>query len=64
MNIEDAAVKVIGGIVDMPKIQRANRIEVVIEEEGYGEQSFKLEGSPNLYGFGKDRYFAAFLSKI
>lgn len=64
LDIADASVKVIGSIVNISKIQRANRIEIIIQEDGYGTQSYALAGSPNLHGFGKDRYFFAFLKKI
>lgn len=58
----DAEVQVIGFLSDFNKFIQANSIELVHQQKQIGG-SYKLLGEPFYHGFGKDRYFVAFLKK-
>ena len=57
------SVQVVGYIRDMPKIIRADEIQVLTDVEAYRQYRFKLHGEPTPHGFGHDRYFLAVLSR-
>jgi hypothetical protein len=59
----DAEVQVIGYTSDLTKLLRANEI-MLISDQTFIEQRYQLEGEPFLHGFGKGRYFIAFLTRV
>jgi len=62
VNIADADVQVIGLISDLPKLIQADSVELVNEQKQLGG-SYKLYSEPFYHGFGKDKYFVAFLKR-
>lgn len=60
--ISDAVVQVIGYTVDLPKLLRADSILLVSEQKEL-EQSYRITGDPFYHGFGKNRYFVAYLGR-
>lgn len=62
VNIPDAEVQVIGFASDLPKILRATDIELVTGQN-YLKQKFQLANEPAMHGFGKNRYFIAYLKR-
>jgi hypothetical protein len=61
--IPQADVQVIGFSSDLPKLLRANEIEL-INEQNFIKQRYQLAAEPFLHGFGHSRYFVAFLQRI
>lgn len=58
-----AEVQVIGFASDLQKLRRANEI-LVNRESTHGVWRMVLAGQPFMHGFGKDRYFIAFLKSV
>jgi hypothetical protein len=63
ISIPDADVQVIGYLSDLPNLRKANEV-ILVNETTHGEWRVILSGEPFLHGFGKDRYFVAFLKRI
>ena len=61
--IPQAEVQVIGKVSDLPQLLRANNIKLISEDKNLNS-FFKLSCDPFLHGFGKTRYFVAFLQKV
>ena len=61
--VPDAEVQVIGYTSDLVKLRRANELEL-INDQTQIVQRYQLEGEPFLHGFGKSRYFVAFLKRV
>lgn len=61
-SIPQADVQVIGKISDLPKLLQADSIQLVSEGKSV-EQSYRLAGEPFYHGFGKNRYFMAYLNR-
>lgn len=60
--IPDGVVLVIGFMTDLTKIKQAAEI-LLISENTHEEFRFSLESEPYPHGFGKERYFAAYLKR-
>jgi hypothetical protein len=60
INIPNAACQVIGYASDLKKLLTCKFIRLS-SEENLLEQDFKLSGKPAFHGFGKTRYFIAYL---
>lgn len=60
INFQDADAMVIGYLSDLGKLQNANEI---IFTQDQNRWSFRLSGKPFPHGFGKNRYFVAYLSQ-
>jgi hypothetical protein len=60
--VPDAEVQVMGYSSDLPKFLRADSIQLVSEQKEF-EQYYSLVGEPFFHGFGKNRYFVAFLKR-
>lgn len=58
--VANAEAQIIGSISDLQKIINAKEIKLV-SEQGSLDTRFKLGGEPFYHGFGKDRYFVAFI---
>lgn len=63
VNIADASVQVIGNLSDLPKVMQANQIKIV-DAQTNATFSMSLACEPFLHGFGKNKYFVAFLKRI
>lgn len=61
-SIPDGVVLVIGFMSDIQKIRQATEI-LLVSENTVEEYRFKLESEPYPHGFGKSRYFAAYLKR-
>jgi hypothetical protein len=61
--IQDADVMVIGYMNDMPKVKRAMEI-ILVSELNENEYRTSLLGTPTPWGFGRRRYFNAFLQGV
>lgn len=62
INIPNADAQVIGYLTDLPKLRRAQRVEIT-DPSGILVWRCSLSGEPYLHGFG-NRYFVAFLKRI
>jgi hypothetical protein len=60
VNIDDAEAMIIGYLSDLPNLIKANEI-ILINKQEYANIRMVLTGQPFPHGFGKDRYFIAFL---
>ena len=60
--VSDALVQVIGYARDLPKFLRADSILLVSEQKEL-EQNYRITGDPFYHGFGKNRYFVAYLGR-
>lgn len=61
--LPDADVQIIGFLTDLPKVRRA--AEIILFDKVSNEQwKFALSGEPFPHGFGKNRYFVAFMSRV
>lgn len=60
INIPDAQVFVIGYMSDLPKFRRATEI-LLAKDQNEAEYRAVLVGQPYPWGFGRNRYFGAFL---
>lgn len=58
--VPDAQCQVIGKISDLPALTAAQYISLASQETAM-ENNFKLLGKPALHGFGRTRYFVAYL---
>lgn len=56
----DATCQVIGKVSDFENFMSAQYISL-ISQEGILEKDYKLSGKPFLHGFGKTRYFVAYM---
>lgn len=56
----DVDVFTIGHISDLPKIERAQTIQISSDLEGYKDWRFEKSGEPQPWGLGDKRYFIAF----
>jgi hypothetical protein len=63
INIPDASAQVIGYLSDLTKFRQASEIRLV-NEQGYDDFTMMLAGEPALHGFGKNRYFIAYLRNV
>lgn len=63
VGIEDATAQIIGNLSDLQSILKADQIEVV---DNQSQTRFKmtLAGEPFLHGFGKNKYFVAYLKRL
>ena len=59
LHIEDAEAMAIGFMSDLPKLLRA--IEIILVTGQKPEHRMVLTGKPHPHGFGRDRYFVAYL---
>lgn len=59
----NAVCQVIGFATDLPKLLKANEIELIADSPYLGTR-FQLEGNPFMHGFGKNRYFIAYLKQV
>jgi hypothetical protein len=59
----NAKCMILGAIDNLPKITKANKIQIFTNSANYNEWTFKLAGEPFLHGFGS-RYFGAFLERL
>jgi hypothetical protein len=62
LNIEDAEVMAIGFMSDLPKLLRA--IEIVLITNQEPKHRMVLTGKPHPHGFGRNRYFVAYMKGI
>lgn len=60
--IDSADVQVIGYSSDLPKLISADSV-ILVSEQKELESSYRLLGNPFFHGFGKNRYFIAYLEK-
>jgi hypothetical protein len=60
LNFADADAMIIGYLSDVNKLQNAN--EIVLTEQ-QSKWSFRLASKPFPHGFGKNRYFVAYLKQ-
>lgn len=63
IQIPDGGAMIIGYLTDLPKLEKANFVSLVNEQQGYSKFNFNLSGSPTLHGFAKDRYFLGSLTR-
>lgn len=61
ISFPDADVQVIGYLTDLPNLKKANEVRL---NNQYGDWRFQLSGENFPHGFGKNRYFVAFLKRI
>ena len=61
ISFPDADVQVIGYLTDLPNLKKANEVRL---NNQYGDWRFQLSGETFPHGFGKNRYFVAFLKRI
>lgn len=59
----DAEVQVIGLVSDLSKLMQADSVELVTEQRNVNAM-YRMTGHPFYHGFGKDRYFIAYLKKV
>lgn len=60
INIDDAEIMVIGFMSDLPNFRKA--IEILLaKDQKEAEYRTTLAGKPNPWGFGRNRYFIAYL---
>jgi hypothetical protein len=57
---EDAEIMVIGFMTDIFKVRKAAHIKLV-DDNNEAEYRATVVGKPSPWGFGKDRYFVAYL---
>lgn len=60
VNITDAEILIIGFMTDLPKLLRATEIRLV-KDQNESIYRATLVGQPTPHGFGRNRYFMAFL---
>lgn len=63
IQIPDATAMVIGYLTDLTKLRQATEIRLV-NEQSQNEWVMALAGEPFLHGFGKNRYFIAYLKRV
>lgn len=63
VSIPEGSLLIIGFIYDLPKVQQANKIQINIEQDGYGTWIYEKEAEILPWGLKKDRYFSAFLTR-
>lgn len=63
IEIPDGGAMIIGYLTDLPKLEKANYVSLVNEQQGYSKFDFNLSGAPILHGFTKNRYFMGTLVK-
>lgn len=61
--IPDAEAQIIGFMSDLPKVKNANKIKLVSEENALN-LFFQLASEPLPHGFGKTRYFIAYVKHV
>lgn len=60
VNIPDSDIMIIGYMTDLPKLKRATEI-LLAKDQKEAEYRTTLMGKPVPWGFGRNRYFVAFL---
>lgn len=63
VNVSNNTVQIIGFASDLPKYNQAIKVEINTPQQGHGVKSFDKAGDVSLHGFGKTRYFIAYLNK-
>jgi hypothetical protein len=64
INFDQYDAQIIGYTADLPKVNRANYLTLVDQEKGNQTIKVRLITSPVPWGFGKDKYFTAYVAKI
>ena len=62
--IPDGTIQVIGFMSDLPKVERADKIQVNIDQDGYKRWTYQRLGEALPHGFKQDRYFICFLKRV
>ena len=63
INIEDYEAQIIGYMSDLTKIKRAESIILVTQNKGNHKIKCRLISEPIPWGFGRGRYFSAYVGK-
>ncbi len=63
ISFPNADVQVIGYRSDLPNLRKANEI-LLLNDQTNTDWRMALAGEPFLHGFGKNRYFVAFLKRV
>lgn len=56
LNIPDSSLQALGFLTDLPKIQKAKKMEANCDQSGYGSVIYNLSSEPTTYGFKNNRY--------
>ena len=59
--VEDAEVMIIGYMTDLPKVRQAANL-LLADDNNEADYRATVIGKPNPHGFGRNRYFLAFLT--
>lgn len=63
ISFPNADVQVIGYKSDLPNLRKANEV-ILLNDQTNTDWRMALAGEPFLHGFGKNRYFVAFLKRV
>ena len=64
MALRAGVVQVIGYLADLIKIRKADYTILVSEQQQYQTYKYNLSGEPFFHGFGKDKYFVAYMERM
>lgn len=63
-NLPDGVCQVIGFLTDLPAIKKCEYIVLNSAVENIQKQKYILYGEAHPHGFGRDRYFLAFMQRV